>query len=363
MVSYVVVQEDENDTEPIELPTEDNETLLLSTVTAQYPGASGLKFKTPAGTSRGLRLVDGAFHPPPTGWENTIFLCVFPKENKRKSDDQLENSFAKTKRIETKLICSDLIMLGLPWKISESELRKYFEKFGEILMLQIKKDNNGQSRGYGFIRFEKYESQVRVLAQKHMIEGRYCDVKIPNSKEGVLPPSPCKVFVGRVTENISASDLKEYFEAFGEVVDVYIPKPYRAFAFVTFADPMVATNLCGEDHIIKGVSVNICEASAKSNDNKSGNRHHDSATSNKRGRNDDMPNLSSLGLSNSISPSVLAAALDQAGLGELISSMKGSARDSGYNYSGGSFPGSSRFSGDSDGHYGGETVWKRRYNY
>lgn len=46
--------------------------------------------------------------------------------------------------------------------------------------------------------------------------------------------------------------MKEYFEAFGEVVDVYIPKPYRAFAFVTFADPMVATNLCGEDHIIKG---------------------------------------------------------------------------------------------------------------
>lgn len=76
-------------------------------------------------------------------------------------------------------------MLGLPWKISESELRKYFEKFGEILMLQIKKDNNGQSRGYGFIRFEKYESQVRVLAQKHMIEGRYCDVKIPNSKVGI----------------------------------------------------------------------------------------------------------------------------------------------------------------------------------
>lgn len=112
-----------------------------------------------------------------------ICFCFLPlTENKRKSDDQLENSFAKTKRIETKLICSDLIILGLPYKISESELRKYFENFGEILMLQIKMDNNGQSRGYGFVRFEKYESQVRVLAQKHVIDGRMCDVKIPNSK-------------------------------------------------------------------------------------------------------------------------------------------------------------------------------------
>lgn len=109
-------------------------------------------------------------------------MLDFLAENKRKCDDQLENTFAKTKRIETKLICSDLIVLGLPYKISESDLRKYFEKFGEILMIQIKKDNTGQSRGYGFVRFEKFESQVKVLAQKHMIDGRMCDVKIPNSK-------------------------------------------------------------------------------------------------------------------------------------------------------------------------------------
>jgi len=25
---------------------------------------------------------------------------------------------------------------------------------------------------------------MRVLAQRHMIDGRWCDVKIPNSKEG-----------------------------------------------------------------------------------------------------------------------------------------------------------------------------------
>ncbi len=79
--------------------------------------------------------------------------------------------------------CSDLIVLGLPWKTTEPELREYFEPFGEVLMAQVKKDiKTGQSKGFGFIRFANYESQMRVLAQRHMIDGRWCDVKIPNSK-------------------------------------------------------------------------------------------------------------------------------------------------------------------------------------
>jgi RNA recognition motif-containing protein len=51
---------------------------------------------------------------------------------------------------------------------------------------------------------------------------------------------PCKVFVGRCTEDITSDDLKDYFCKFGEVTDVFIPKPFRAFAFVTFLDPEVA---------------------------------------------------------------------------------------------------------------------------
>ena len=52
-----------------------------------------------------------------------------------------------------------------------------------MIILQVKKDiKTGQSKGFGFIRFASYEVQMRVLAQRHMIDGRWCDVKIPNSK-------------------------------------------------------------------------------------------------------------------------------------------------------------------------------------
>lgn len=70
---------------------------------------------------------------------------------------------------------------------------------------------------------------------------------------------PCKVFVGRCTEDINSDDLREYFSKFGEVTDVFIPRPFRAFSFVTFLDPDVAQSLCGEDHIIKGMHIKYFE--------------------------------------------------------------------------------------------------------
>ncbi|KAJ3582440.1 hypothetical protein NHX12_000610 [Muraenolepis orangiensis] len=62
-----------------------------------------------------------------------------------------------------------------------------------------------------------------------------------------------KIFVGRCTEDMTTDELRQFFMQYGEVTDVFIPKPFRAFAFVTFADDQVAQALCGEDLIIKGV--------------------------------------------------------------------------------------------------------------
>ncbi|SPP73150.1 TAR DNA-binding protein 43 isoform X1 [Drosophila guanche] len=270
-MDFVQVSEEEGD-EPIELPAEEDGTLLLSTLQAQFPGSCGLKYRNmDTKAVRGVRSNEGRLFPPSvdSGWGEYIYFCVFPKENKRKSDDNLENSTAKTKRIETRLRCTDLIVLGLPWKTTEDSLREYFESYGEVLMAQIKKDvKSGQSKGFGFVRFGSYDAQMRVLSNRHLIDGRWCEVKVPNSK-GVGHQVPCKVFVGRCTEDINSDDLREYFSKFGEVTDVFIPRPFRAFSFVTFFDPDVAQSLCGEDHIIKGVSVHVSNAAPKAEQSRS----------------------------------------------------------------------------------------------
>ena len=55
-----------------------------------------------------------------------------------------------------------------------------------------------------------------------------------------------------------------HFLRYGEVTDVFIPTPFRAFAFVQFEEAHVAQNLCNEDHLIQGVSVYTSTADPKS---------------------------------------------------------------------------------------------------
>ena len=62
---------------------------------------------------------------------------------------------------------------------------------------------------------------------------------------------------------MTTDDLRSFFSNYGEVLDVYIPRPFRSFAFVTFADHIVAQSLCGEDFVIKGTSVHISSATPK----------------------------------------------------------------------------------------------------
>uniref|UniRef100_A0A2I3HWW4 TAR DNA-binding protein 43 n=1 Tax=Nomascus leucogenys TaxID=61853 RepID=A0A2I3HWW4_NOMLE len=249
--------EDEKD-EPIEIPLEDDGTVLLSTVTAQFPGACGLRYRNPVSQCmRGARLVEGILHTPDAGWGNLVYVVNYPKDNKRKMDEIDASSAVKVKRAVQKT--SDLIVLGLTWKTTEQDLKEYFSTFGEVLMVQVKKDTKtGHSKGFGFICFTKNETQVKVMSQRHMIDGRWCDCKLPNSKQSQDEPLRSrKVFVGRCTEDMTEDELREFFSQYRDVMDVFIPKPFRAFAFVTFADDQIAQSLCGEDLIIKGISHNM----------------------------------------------------------------------------------------------------------
>lgn len=79
-MSYYLQVSESMSEEPIELPTEHDGTLLLSTLTAQFPGSCGLKYRNPESrTFRGVRLVDGRLHPPENGWGPFMYYCVFPK--------------------------------------------------------------------------------------------------------------------------------------------------------------------------------------------------------------------------------------------------------------------------------------------
>lgn len=81
MSAYISVSEIEND-EPVEIPSEEDGTLLSTTLAAQFPGACGLKFRNPAtGNFRGVRLSEGKLHAPDSAWGNDTYIVVFPKNH------------------------------------------------------------------------------------------------------------------------------------------------------------------------------------------------------------------------------------------------------------------------------------------
>ena len=79
MSQYIQVAEVEND-EPVEIPSEEDGSLLVSTLAAQFPGACGLKYRNPeTGNFRGVRLSEGLLFPPEGIWGSHIYVVVFPK--------------------------------------------------------------------------------------------------------------------------------------------------------------------------------------------------------------------------------------------------------------------------------------------
>lgn len=146
--------------EEIEVPLEDDGTLLLTTLQSCFNKATGLKFRNPSsGCYRAVKLTKLAdaelkFHPPglgDDGWdcENITYLCVFPKieVEAKVADDVSETSDKATKPAaptetagtnQPKTV--DLIILNLSPQTTELELRNYFEsKYGPLLMSEIKR--------------------------------------------------------------------------------------------------------------------------------------------------------------------------------------------------------------------------------
>uniref|UniRef100_A0A094ZDD7 TAR DNA-binding protein 43 n=1 Tax=Schistosoma haematobium TaxID=6185 RepID=A0A094ZDD7_SCHHA len=215
-VKFIRVCEDDNES-PIEVPIEDDGTVLLATLKSVFPKSTGLKYLAPdSGCLRGVRLNDGKLYAPSDGWVH-VYQCALPRENKRKGIEEKDTYSSKFKKLEEKK-CTDLIVLNLAWKTDESTLKEYFSRYGDLVTVQLEGDRQEVSR---------------------------------------------KVHVGGITESITASVLRDYFSQFGAVLDVFIPKPFRSFAFVSFEDPEVAAELLGKDQVIEGVCVSIGSAVPK----------------------------------------------------------------------------------------------------
>jgi len=266
-MSFIQVAESESSEEVIEIPLEDDDTLALATLAGQFPNAIGIKYKTESGVWRGVKMSGSSISHPDGRWPESIkYIVSYSVDNKRKAEG---DQGKVPKRVKQTV---DLVVRNILYDTTEEELRAHFEEFGELTFVQLRKNPDGGSRGYAFIRYKNYEDQKTCVRGKHEIGDRKLEVKIPRPDgaearhTGTVLPSR-QIHLGNVTADITAEDLKEHFGQFGPIDNVIIPKPgpngeFPMYAFVTFEDEDDAEALIESTqlHTIKGATLNLAYA-------------------------------------------------------------------------------------------------------
>jgi len=283
MSEWILVSGDLGE-EPIEIETEEDGRMLLESLTAHFPGTTTLKYKNPENLAfRGIKCIDGILNPPSKdqGWAvSKLYYCVNPeKENskKRKVEVEVPSSSASKHFKQDPSKCTDLVLLGLSPKTTEKDIRDYFsEHHGELTMVNVKKSRD-ENVGYGFIRFKEKEVEREMLKTQHQVDGRKWILRVPDSQQG--DKAHRKIYVSYHSEEITVDDLRQHFEKFGEVTDVYISNPWRHFAFVTFADVRIAQSLVGKEHHLGEVSL-LIKTSAKTKSGKKDEENGDNTERN-----------------------------------------------------------------------------------
>eukprot|EP00928_Gymnodinium_smaydae_P053449 TRINITY_DN37434_c0_g1_i1.p1 TRINITY_DN37434_c0_g1~~TRINITY_DN37434_c0_g1_i1.p1 ORF type:complete len:576 (-),score=134.73 TRINITY_DN37434_c0_g1_i1:43-1749(-) len=130
---------------------------------------------------------------------------------------------------------NQVFVASLPWGIAEREVRDYFEEYGRITEMYLKRDEGGQLKGWGYITFQSDKQAKAVLKDydRHNLQGRRIECmacgRFGNPPSAQLEKD--RIFVGGLPAYVTQEDLLTYFTRYGRVLKVELR---TGFAFVTF---------------------------------------------------------------------------------------------------------------------------------
>jgi len=257
--TFVRVTDNDEDDDFMELPREKNGTVLLSTIQAQFPDAIGLKYRSSSGAWRGIRAEDNILEAPHGGWGDITYVVTQVDPSKKKSsnhEDPPTPSKTQPRKQKKNKLLEDLVVFGLPFTCGSEELKDYFEEAcGDLDYYEVKQDRNTKkSRGFGFIRFKSEDSAREALEREHYIEDRKLTIKMSEKKT-----NPIKLFVGALPKTVTQDEVKEYFEVWGDMSDVFVPNA-RGFAFITYEAEEDGRACLKEQHSFKGTRLRVTVA-------------------------------------------------------------------------------------------------------
>ncbi|XP_044359533.1 heterogeneous nuclear ribonucleoproteins A2/B1 isoform X3 [Triticum aestivum] len=152
-------------------------------------------------------------------------------------------------------MATKLVVFGLPWDVDSEGLRKHMAKFGPLEDCVVMKN---------------------VLECEHFLGNRPLEVKIAIPREELKPQPPgtktaTRIFVGRIPQSADESMFRRHFEAFGEIIDLYMPKEHgskghRGIGFITFQSAESVDSIMQESHEFDGTTLHVDRATPKHQD-------------------------------------------------------------------------------------------------
>ncbi|EOY08042.1 Poly(A) binding protein 7 [Theobroma cacao] len=165
---------------------------------------------------------------------------------------------------------TNLYMKNLDADITEELLQDKFSKFGEIASLFVAKDENGSSRGFGFVNFESpddakrameamngsqlgskvlYVARAQKKAEREQILRRQFEEK---RKAQVMKYKASNVYVKNIDDDVTDEELKEHFSQCGTITSSKLMRDdkgiSKGFGFVCFSTPEEATKAVSTFH-------------------------------------------------------------------------------------------------------------------
>lgn len=166
------------------------------------------------------------------------------------------------------------MVLGIPWDVDTDGLREYMCKFGDLEDCIVMKDRStGRSRGFGYVTFASSEDAKNALSAEHSLGNRALEVKVATPKDEMKARSKriTRIFIARIPLSVTETTFRDYFEKYGDITDLYMPKDHgsrghRGIGFITFASSDSVDTLMAETHELGGSTIVVDRATPKEED-------------------------------------------------------------------------------------------------
>lgn len=154
----------------------------------------------------------------------------------------------------------NVFIKNLDVAIDNKALHDTFAAFGNILSCKVAQDENGNSKGYGFVHYETDEAAAQaikhvngmLLNEKKVYVGHHIPKKDRQSKFEEMKANFTNIYVKNINPEANDDEFRELFERYGDITSASLARDQegksRGFGFVNFTTHESASQAVEELH-------------------------------------------------------------------------------------------------------------------